>query len=176
MKKSILLLFISICSCNIAAKGNELQNEETMKRIRIKEQDPQMYALMQQFDKLLEKSELTLTHRELIKIRVSQLNNCGYCLNLHTKDALKNGEDETRIYMLPLWKKVPMFYADEELVILQMAEEITFIGEGLSDDTYNKSLTLFSPKYVAQLIMAITIMNSWNRIGVATHMEDECAL
>lgn len=78
--------------------------------------------------------------------------------------------------MLPLWKKVPQFYSEEEQVILQMTEEVTFIQNGLSDDTYNKAMSLFSESYIAQLIAAIMVINAWNRIGVATEMEDECAL
>ena len=91
-------------------------------RIRIKELEPYAYGIMEQFDKYLETTELSKTHRELIKIRASQLNNCGYCLNLHSKEALKNGENESRIFMLPLWKTVPMFYSEEEQVILQITE------------------------------------------------------
>lgn len=145
-------------------------------RIRIKELEPKVYGIMQEFDNYLEASDLSKTHRELIKIRASQLNNCGYCLNKHAKDALKDGEDETRIFMLPLWKKVPFFYTEEEQVLLQMTEEITFVSDGLSDQTYNRAMALFSKNYVAQIIMAVTVINAWNRIGVATHMEDECAL
>lgn len=145
-------------------------------RIRIKELEPNAYGIMEQFEKYLETTELSKTHRELIKIRASQLNNCGYCLNLHSKEALKSGEDESRIYMLPLWKTVPMFYSEEEQIILQMTEEITFIHNGLSDETYNRAMDLFSKNYVAQIIMAITVINLWNRIGVSTHMEDECSL
>lgn len=89
-------------------------------RIRIKELVPQAYAIMQQFDKYLDASELSKSHQDLIKMRASQLNNCGYCLNLHSKEALKDGLDEARIYMLPLWKTVPMFYSEEEQIILQM--------------------------------------------------------
>lgn len=145
-------------------------------RIRIKELEPYAYGIMEQFDKYLETTELSKTHRELIKIRASQLNNCGYCLNLHSKEALKNGENESRIFMLPLWKTVPMFYSEEEQVILQITEEITFIHNGLSEETYNRATTLFPKNYVAQIIMAVIIINSWNRIGVSTHMEDECSL
>lgn len=145
-------------------------------RIRIKEVEPKAYEIMEQFESYLKESDLSTTHQELIKIRASQLNNCGFCLNKHSQDALKAGESEARIYMLPLWKTVPHFYSEDELVVLQMTEEITFIQNGLSDETYNKAMTLFSEKYVAQVIAAIIAINAWNRIGVSTHMEDECRL
>lgn len=172
----LLLLPIVLMAKDVEDEVNNQSKNETKMRIRIKELEPHLYGLMQQFDKYLQESELSKTHQELIKIRASQLNNCGYCLNLHSKDALKNGEDETRIYMLPLWKKVPMFYTDEEQIILQMTEEITLISEGLSDEVYEKAIATFSKNYVAQIIMAVTVINAWNRIGVATHMEDECSL
>ncbi|QIK61631.1 carboxymuconolactone decarboxylase family protein [Dysgonomonas sp. HDW5A] len=145
-------------------------------RIRIKDVEPKVYGIMSRFEKYLEESDLSTTHKELIKIRASQLNNCGYCLNNHSQEALKSGESEARIYMLPLWKTVPHFYSEEELVILQMTEEITLIYNGLSDETYNKAMALFSENYVAQIMTAIIVINVWNRIGVATHMEDDCTL
>lgn len=58
-------------------------------------------------------------------------------------------------------------------MVLKMTEEITYISNGLSDETYNRAMGIFESNYVAQLIMAIIVINSWNRIGVATHMEDE---
>lgn len=181
MKKWIVLVIPLLLFCTTPTKGTDkdvsiMNEKETKMRIRIKEVEPKVYDIMQQFEKYLQESDLSKTHRELIKNRASQLNNCGYCLNLHSKEALKEGEDETRIYMLPLWKKVPHFYSEEEQVVLQMTEEITFIQNGLSDETYNKAMSLFSKNYVAQIIMAITVINTWNRIGVATEMEDECRL
>lgn len=180
--KKILFFILPLLLSNsvlgqIDSKGTSInQKQEKKMRIRIKNVEPKVYEIMNQLEKYLENSDLSTTHRELIKIRASQLNNCGYCLNLHSKAALKAGEDETRIFMLPLWKTVPVFYSEEEQVILQMTEEITFIQHGLSDETYNRAMDLFSENYVAQVIMAVTIINSWNRIGVSTHMEDECSI
>lgn len=180
--KLIIILAIStlplyfVCANEDKSKVNSNNLNQKEMRIRIKDKEPKVYEIMSQFEKYLEESDLSKIHKELIKIKASQLNNCGYCLNLHSKEALKSGESETKIYMLPVWQKVPHFYSEEEQVVLQMTEEITFIQNGLSDETYNKAMSLFSENYVSQLIAAIIVINAWNRIGVATHMEDECTL
>lgn len=145
-------------------------------RIRMNEVLPEAYEIMLSFEKYLGDTELTDTYKELIKIRASQLNGCAYCLNMHSKDALKAGIDGTRIYMLSMWEKVPHFYTKEEQVILKMTEEITLIQNGLSDETYNEAIKLFSEKFVAQVIAAIIVINAWNRIGVATEMGDQCSI
>jgi AhpD family alkylhydroperoxidase len=184
MKKIIVLLIPFFMLSIVLVKGGEPENKidnannlnQEKMRIRIKEVEPKVYGIMNEFEKYLKEIDLSETHKELIKIRASQLNNCGYCLNLHSKDALKAGESESRIYMLPLWKTVPQFYTEEEQVVLQMTEEITFIQNGLSDATYNRAISLLSEKYVAQVITAIIAINAWNRIGVSTQMEEECSL
>lgn len=141
-------------------------------RIRIEELEPKAYKIMYAFEDYLKDSLLTSTYIELIKMRASQLNRCAFCLNMHTRDALKEGETETRINMLPVWQEVPALYNEKERVILQMTEEITDISHGLSDETYNKATSLFSDKEVAQIIVAIVVINSWNRLGVSTRLED----
>lgn len=173
---SILVLYATCVNGNTYTEmSNNNLNEKEM-RLRINNVEPKVYDIMIQFEKYLSESDLSKTHKELLKIRASQLNNCGYCLNMHSQEALKAGESDARIYMLPLWKTVPHFYTEEEQVILQMTEEMTFIKDGLSDQTYDKAMALFSENYVAQLMTAIIVINAWNRIGVATHMEDECTL
>lgn len=174
----LVISMLTLHSANAQQDEKKVTNNLNAKemRLRIKDVDPKVYDIMGQFEQYLQESDLSKTEIELIKIRASQLNNCGFCLNLHAKDALKLGESEARIYMLSLWKVVPHFYSEEEQVILQMTEEITYIQNGLSDETYNKACALFQEKKIAQIITAIITINAWNRIGVATHMEDECSL
>jgi len=139
-------------------------------RMSIKNIEPGVYEAMLAAEKQISKFGLDPKLKELIKIRVSQINGCGYCLNLHTADAKKLGETEQRIFTLSAWRETP-FFTEEEQSVFKLAEEITLISEhGVSDETYNKVVTFFGEQKVAQWILAIITINSWNRIAIATHM------
>lgn len=139
-------------------------------RLKIKDIEPGVYAAMFAAEKELSRFHLDPKLRELIKIRVSQINGCGYCLNLHSKDARKLGETEQRLYTLSAWWEVP-FFTEEEGAALRLAEEITLISNhGLSDEVYEKAVSVFGEQKVAQLILAIITINSWTRIAISTHM------
>jgi AhpD family alkylhydroperoxidase len=140
------------------------------KRIVIQELQPKAYEAMFALEKYLSQSTIEPLLKELIKIRVSQINGCAYCINLHTKDARKLGETEQRIYGLNAWRETP-FYNDMERAVLALAEEITHISlHGVSDETYNKALEQLGEEKLAQVIMAIITINAWNRIGISTHL------
>ncbi|WP_437918778.1 carboxymuconolactone decarboxylase family protein [Sphingobacterium sp. LRF_L2] len=139
-------------------------------RLDINTADPKALKAMYALETYLASSELSTTLKELIKIRSSQINNCAFCINMHTTDAIKNGETAQRIFLLSAWKEVADLYTEEEQVALTMTEEITLIANnGLSDATYQKACSLFSETQIAQIIMAIATINAWNRIAVSTH-------
>ncbi len=139
-------------------------------RIQVDKLQPEAYKAIIALEGHLSKtSELSTTHRELIKIRASQINGCAFCIAMHTKDALKYGETQERIFLLDAWKETNLF-SEEEKVILAVTEEITFIHQnGLTQNTYNRALNFFSETYLAQIIMAVTMINVWNRIAISTH-------
>ncbi len=138
------------------------------KRINLQELEPDAYKAMYTLEKYLQKSEISKTHLELIKIRASQINGCAYCLQMHTQDALKQGETNQRIFLLNAWRETTL-YTQEERTILAMTEEITLINQkGLSDQTYKKALELFTENHVGQIIMAIVTINAWNRMAIST--------
>ncbi|MHC5202751.1 carboxymuconolactone decarboxylase family protein [Myroides sp. LJL119] len=139
------------------------------KRINLQELEPQAYKLMFALENYLQTSSLSKTHLELIKIRASQINGCAFCIDMHTKTAIKNGESNQRIFLLNAWKETSLF-TQEERVILALTEQITLIGEsGVDDQTYLQAESLFNPNYIAQIIMAITTINAWNRIAISTN-------
>lgn len=141
------------------------------KRINIEKTEPNGYKAMFALENFLATSKLTKTHKELIKIRASQLNGCAFCINMHTKDARAHGETEQRIYLLNAWRETELFTEDER-VILAMTEEITLIANGgLSDDTYKKAKNIFDEQYIAQVIMMIVTINAWNRIAISTQLQ-----
>lgn len=141
-------------------------------RISINTIEPQAYKAMYALEGYLAQSSISKTLKELIKIRTSQINNCAYCINMHTTDAMKNGVTAQRIFLISAWKEATKFFTKEEQIVLAMAEEITLIHQhGLSKETYQQALTVFTENQIAQIIMAIATINAWNRIAVSTHLE-----
>lgn len=119
----------------------------------------------------LQNSFLTPIQKELIKIRASQINSCAFCLNMHTKDALKYGETPQRIFLLNAWREAKELFTEEEQIILQITEEVTLISQkGLSEETYQKAKEIFNENELADIIMAAVVINMWNRIAISTHM------
>ena len=142
------------------------------KRININKVVPQAYKAMMGLEMYLANVEISKTLKELIKIRASQINNCAYCIDMHTKDALKNGETNQRIFLLSAWKEAKSFYTEEEQAVLIMTEEITLISQnGLSEEAYENTSKFFSETQIAEIIMAIVTINAWNRIAVSTHLQ-----
>ncbi|HLW41185.1 MAG TPA: carboxymuconolactone decarboxylase family protein [Flavobacterium sp.] len=142
------------------------------KRINISTIDPQAYKAMLGLETYLAGTDFPKTLKELIKIRASQINSCAYCIDMHTKDALKNGETNQRIFLLSAWKEAKYLFTEEEQTVLTMTEEITLIHKnGLSDETYQKATEFFTEEQIAQIIMAIVTINAWNRIAVSTHLQ-----
>jgi len=137
-------------------------------RIQIDATEPLAYKAMLGLEKYMQQGQLDKIHYELIKIRASQLNGCSFCINMHTKDALALGENPKRLFLLDAWWDTDLF-TEEERVILKATEEVTMIHKnGLSQETYQKALTLFNEHYFSQIIMAIVTINAWNRIAIST--------
>lgn len=142
-----------------------------MKRIDLFSLEPNAYKAMFALETYLQSSELHKSHYELIKIRASQINGCAFCLDMHTKDAIKLGETPQRIFLLNAWCETDLF-TEEEKIILGLTEQITLISNGgVSDDLYQKAVNTFGENYVAQIIMACVAINGWNRIAISTNKD-----
>jgi AhpD family alkylhydroperoxidase len=141
------------------------------KRVNINETEPQAYKAMYALVGYLATAKISNTNTELIKIRASQINGCAYCIDMHTKEALKSGETNQRIFLLNAWRETELF-TEEEKVILAMTEEVTLIhNSGLSAETYKKAEQFFDKNVIAQIIMSIVTINAWNRIAISTQLE-----
>lgn len=139
------------------------------KRLSMKAVEPEGYKAMLAFENYLDALPLSTVHKDLIKIRASQINQCAYCIDMHTTDARNAGEHEHRIYALSAWRETP-FFTEDERAVLALTEEVTLINQRVSDNTYDEAIRVLGEKYTAQVIMAIIGINAWNRIGVATNM------
>ncbi|WP_099369813.1 carboxymuconolactone decarboxylase family protein [Sphingobacterium sp. 1.A.5] len=137
-------------------------------RIDIQQLEPDAFKAMFALENYLHNSGLSRTQFYLIKIRASQINGCAFCINMHTTDALKQGETAQRIFLLNAWKETGLF-TEEEKIILAITEEVTLISQnGLRDETYRKAEQLFDGNQIAQIIMAVVTINAWNRIVIST--------
>src|SRR5688572_17205640 len=137
-------------------------------RFNIEKIEPNAYSAMFTLEGYVRKTPLKLEHRELIKIRASQINSCAYCIEMHTADARKHGISESKIYALSAWKESPLF-SDEERALLALTEEVTPIAnKGLSDETYAELQRYFDEVTIVQAIMQVVVTNAWNRISVSS--------
>lgn len=103
---------------------------------------------------------------ELVKFRVSQINGCAYCLDMHSKDARAEGETEQRLYMLSAWRECP-FYTKKERAALAWAEALTYLPDDeVSKELFDEVRTEFGEKEMVDLTTAIVAINGWNRYGV----------
>lgn len=144
------------------------------KRVNINSAEPNALKAMMGLEAYLSQISILKTAKELIKIRASQINGCAYCIDMHTKDAMKNGETGQRIFLLNAWKETDRIFTDEEKIVLAITEEVTLIHQnGLSDETYEKALQFFSENQIAEIIMAIITINAWNRIAISGHFQPE---
>lgn len=115
----------------------------------------------------LAKSSVERTLLELVYYRVSQINGCAYCLDMHTKDLREFGETEQRLYVLPAWREAP-FYSDRERAALAWAEALTRLtGSIVPDEVYDTAIAQFSEEELIDLTLAIIAINGYNRINLA---------
>ena len=109
--------------------------------------------------------ESSLIH--LVHMRASQINGCGYCLDMHSKDARAAGETEQRLYVLPTWREAP-FYSDRERAALGWTEAVTKLTDGhVPDEVYSQAAAVFTEIELVALTLAIVQINGWNRINIA---------
>ncbi|WP_102272214.1 carboxymuconolactone decarboxylase family protein [Cytobacillus massiliigabonensis] len=123
--------------------------------------------IMMDMEKYTKTTAIERKLRELIKIRVSQINGCAYCLNMHTADARKMGETEQRLYCVSAWQECD-FYTESEKAALELAEHVTLIpAKRVPDEIYQRVREHFDEKQYVDLVLIINQINSWNRISIA---------
>jgi AhpD family alkylhydroperoxidase len=102
----------------------------------------------------------------LIKLRASQLNGCAYCVDMHVKEARKDGESEQRLHLLSVWRESPL-YSDEERAVLAWTESLTNLAETKApDEDFEPLRRFFSDEEITKLSVVIAAINVWNRLAV----------
>lgn len=141
-----------------------------MERISFKDMPTGLYQVMHNGEKYLKESGISHQMIALIKVRASQINRCGYCLDMHHKDALREGETLDRLYLLPAWKEAPCF-TEEEKAALNLTDMLTKISDSDVEEieaAYELMSRYYSKEQIANIILAICQINSWNRIAITS--------
>ena len=132
---------------------------------------PQAYHAMYGLESYIRQSGLEHGLIHLVKLRVSYMNGCAYCVDMHSKDARALGETEQRIYSVPVWRETP-FYTPRERAAFAWAEVVTALGpHGVTDEDYEAVRKEFDEAGVVQLTMVIVTINGWNRLSIALGTE-----
>lgn len=144
----------------------------THQRLAVNEVDPKAYLAVLGLERYVRDSGLDQSLYELIKIRASQLNNCAFCLDMHARDARAGGEDQRRLDVLSAWREAPELFTDRERAALALTEAITRIGDrGVPDEVWDNACNHFDDVGMIHLLMAVSVINVWNRLAVSTHQE-----
>ena len=104
--------------------------------------------------------------RALVELRVSQINGCAYCVDMHSREARQAGEEQQRLDCLPAWRETT-FFSERERAALAWAESVTLIHQTRApDDAFEPLRPHFSEKEIVELTLIISVMNAWNRMAI----------
>jgi AhpD family alkylhydroperoxidase len=127
---------------------------------------PEAYQAMLELEKYLAVSPLPKTTLDLVKLRVSQMNVCAYCVDMHSHDLKAHGEPDERLFSVLTWREAP-FFTPPERAALALAEEATELGRhGVSDEAWAEASAHYDAPTLVALVTAIATINAWNRFGV----------
>lgn len=144
-------------------------------RLDANKANPKAYAAMMSLETFTGGAMKDKVLNELIKLRVSQINGCAFCLDMHAKDLMKLGEHGDRLLLLSVWREVPHLFTEQERVALELSEAVTLISNnGVPEALYTKVREHFNEAEYVALIMAINTINCWNRISISTGMYPGC--
>ena len=132
---------------------------------------PDVLRAMLGFSETLKGSTLEPELLELVHLRASQINGCAVCLDMHALALRERGEDELRLHVLPAWRETP-FFSDRERAALAWTEAVTRLTGGeVPDEVYTQARAQFDERELAELTLAVVVINGWNRLNIAFRLE-----
>ncbi|MGZ5198702.1 MAG: carboxymuconolactone decarboxylase family protein [Telluria sp.] len=141
-------------------------------RVNIGKALPELYKAVAGLDKLSTEAAAAaglaegFTH--LLRLRASQLNQCAFCVRLHTSDALASGESVERVSVLPAWRETE-YFSDKERASLELMEAVTFISHGqVPDEIYERAVAKLSKEEIAAVEWLAVVINAWNRVAISS--------
>jgi AhpD family alkylhydroperoxidase len=140
------------------------------RRINLNRVSPEVYQAMLVLTEAAAK-DIDPGLAELIKVRASQMNQCAFCLDMHSHDARKRGISEQKLALLPAWEEAEGMFTEQEQAALALTEEMTDLTRRhVSDEVYARAADAFSERELGQVIAMALAINAWNRIGVTTRL------
>jgi AhpD family alkylhydroperoxidase len=141
-------------------------------RVNIGKAVPELYKTVAELDKLSAAAAtaagLATGFTHLLRLRASQLNQCAFCVKLHTSDALASGESIGRVSVLPAWRETA-YFNDKERAALELIEAVTFIADGqVPDEVYERATARLSKEEIAAVEWLGVVINAWNRIATSS--------
>ncbi|HEV7320524.1 MAG TPA: carboxymuconolactone decarboxylase family protein [Ensifer sp.] len=122
-------------------------------------------------------SDLPASLVELVYLRISQINNCAYCLDMHTRELLKKGQPIEKIALVQAWREAGKLFDPRERAALAWAETVTRVAEtGVPDEAYEATRAEFSEREITDLTIAISLMNAYNRMAISFRNTPQAAL
>lgn len=113
-------------------------------------------------------SSLPAALTELVYLRISQINNCAYCLDMHTRDLLKKGQPVEKIALVQAWAEAGDLFDERERAALAWAESVTRVADtGVPDEAYDAARAIFDEREIVDLTIAIGLMNAYNRMAIS---------
>lgn len=138
-----------------------------MQRLNAQQQSPELFRRFAQFSQAAKERTLDERTRDLVNIRASQLNGCGFCLDMHVKEAKLHGERELRLHHVAVWRESTLF-APRERAALAWTEVLTNLPpQGVPDDLYERVRGQLSEEEIVDLTYCVMAINGWNRLNVA---------
>ncbi|HEY5929789.1 MAG TPA: carboxymuconolactone decarboxylase family protein [Burkholderiales bacterium] len=135
-------------------------------RVNFVQQSPELFKKYIEFNTAVKEGAIEESIRDLVAIRAAQLNGCGFCLDMHIKQAKIHGEQELRLYHLAAWRESALF-APRERAALAWTEILTRLpDQGVPDDVYDRVRTQLSEKEISDLTFLVMSVNAWNRINI----------
>ena len=126
---------------------------------------PHLYKALHAVERYLRQNVDEMLYH-LVKLRASILNECAFCVDMHSNDALELGESPTRLFAVAAWRESP-FFTDAERAALALTDSVTRIGDaGVPDDVWAEAAEHFDEKALADLVAAAAMINLWNRIAI----------
>ena len=136
-------------------------------RINYMEQSPELFNKFLEFSNLMSNSSIEEKTRDLVAIRASQINGCGFCLDMHVKQAKIHGERELRLHHLAIWRESPLFIPRERAALAWTEILTTLPAQGVPDELFERVRTQLSEKEISDLTFEVMSINAWNRVNVA---------
>ncbi|HWV75138.1 MAG TPA: carboxymuconolactone decarboxylase family protein [Pseudosphingobacterium sp.] len=133
-------------------------------RINIQEKGQNAFKALFGIGAYLKKSSLDKNLLELVYFRISQINGCAYCLDMHSKELRAAGETEQRLYGLSAWRETP-YYTEREQAALAWAEAVNACE--VPDEVFRQAIASFSEEELIDLTLAISTINTWNRLNIS---------